>query len=117
MANKYLNTAKRLQKAINDTFGLRILINSTQWYSEDKKCAISVYTIKQVVINENGKKNTIELFKSYSTVQLTLFLRDFWYELNGWEVPTDNPIWEEVKQNYVKTGQVSAEEPTIRTEQ
>ena len=113
MANKYLNTAKRLQKAINDTFGLRVLINTTQWYSEDKKCAISVYTVKQVVINENKKKTNIELFKTYSTVQLTLFLRDYWYELNGWDVPTDNPIWEGMKKDYAKTGKVNGEDPKI----
>lgn len=103
MANKYLNTAKKLQNAINVTFGLKLLINTTQWYSEEKRCLVTMYTLKQVTNNEKGKRANIDLFKTYSTIQLTLFLRDYWYELQGLEIPTDNAIWEGIKAKNVCT--------------
>lgn len=103
MPANYINTAKKLQTAINNKFGLKILINTSQWYSEDKNRAISMYTVKQVLNNEKGKRSSVELFKTYSTVQLTLFFRDFWYELNGWEVPKDNQMWEDIKDKYAET--------------
>lgn len=103
MANKYVVTANKLQKAINNTFDARILISTSQWYSEDRHAPITVYSVKQAITKDNGKQMNIELFKCYSALQLTLFLRDYWYELNGWEVPTDNQVWEEVKQKYGQT--------------
>lgn len=103
MANKFLNTAKKLQIAINGKFPeQRLLLNITQWYSEDKRCTINMYTLKRVIVNEHGKKTTVELFKTYSTIQLTLWLRDYWYTLNGWEVPNDNATWNEMKEKYGK---------------
>jgi hypothetical protein len=36
-------------------------------------------------------------------VRITLFLRDMWFEENGWELPTDQEEWnairEELKRN------------------
>lgn len=91
----FAGVAKRLQTAINNKQPeIKILINTSQWYSEKRKRTITTYTIRQ----SHGKgKKTIELFKTYSQIQLVLWLRDYWYTLNGWEVPHDNPEWEEVK--------------------
>lgn len=101
MAVKYMTLAKKLQTVCNNKFGVRILINTNQWYSLDQDRAVTQYKIMQVVKNdEKGKDISIELFKTYSQVQLVLFLRDFWYELNGWEVPHDNETWENIKNNY-----------------
>lgn len=103
MPSNYISTAKKLQTAINNKFGLRILINTSQWYSEDQQRPVNMYTVKQVLNNEKGKRNAVELFKTYSTVQLTLFFRDLWYELNDWEIPKDNEMWEEIKAKYEET--------------
>lgn len=111
MAANYLRTAKRLQTACRKQFGAKLLINSKQWYSDDKDMAMTMYVIQQVIYTEDKKKRYIELFKTYSQVQLLLFMRDYWYKLNGWEVPTDNPIWEEVKRKYGETGSPSDIEP------
>lgn len=97
---KFDNVAKKLQNAINGKTQDKILLSSQQWFSEDKHRPITVFYVKQSRINNDGKRVTVELFKTYSQVQLVLFLRDYWYELNGWEVPTDNKMWEEVKQDY-----------------
>lgn len=97
-ATKYMSLAKKLQGACNRSFGVKLLINSKQWYSEDQGRAVTQYSIHQSVWNkEKQKDKNIELFKTYSQIQLLLFMRDYWYKLNGWEVPKDNEIWEEVK--------------------
>lgn len=114
MATNYMSTAKKLQRAINDKFDLKILINTSQWYSEDQQRPVNMYTVKQVLNNEKGKRSYVELFKTYSTVQLTLFFRDLWYELNGWEIPKDNKIWEGIKKKYAESGKASEEEPVIQ---
>lgn len=101
---KYIATARKLQTACNKSFGVKLLINTRQWYSKDKDRAITQYSLIQTIQNEDkGKEVNIELFKTYSQVQLVLFLRDFWYELNGWEVPHDNIEWEEIKAEYGRT--------------
>lgn len=90
---------KKLQNAINTKFHERLLYNKTQWYSDQQDRPVTTYVIRKAVWNEEkGKSVNIELFKSTSQIQIVLFLRDYWYRLNGWEVPTDNPMWEKVKE-------------------
>lgn len=101
MALKYTAIARKLQSAINKLTGDKILFNSRQWYKEEQQRAVTQYIVLRVR-EESGKKVTEELFKTYSQIQLVLFMRDYWYTLNGWEVPTDNLEWEEVKAEYVK---------------
>ena len=93
----------KLQNAINDK-GYKLLYNKTQFYSEQQDRPINLYTIKQVVPPDNPNKRNryIELFKSTSQIQIVFFLRDFWYDINGWEVPTDNEMWNEAKQKYLE---------------
>ena len=104
---KYMAIARKLQSACNKKFGVKLLINTRQWYSKDKNSPVSYYTIMQVVDNnKTGKESTVELFKTYSQIQLVLWLRDYWYKLNGWEVPQDNEVWEEVKNKIERTEQI-----------
>ena len=91
-------TIKKLQTAIKKRFGVKVLINTTQWYSTKKDCNMTLYTLKQLQYNEDrGQEVPQEVFKTYSMLQLILYLRDLWYKLNGWPVPTDNEIWNEIK--------------------
>lgn len=94
------STAKRLQSAINQRAGAKIIINTQQWYSEDKGRTVTSYIIKQSTTmpdDEKPYRHNIELFRTYSQVQLVLWLRDYWYQLNGWEIPNDNETWEVLK--------------------
>lgn len=111
----YANIAKKLQRAINQRAGTKLLINTNQWYSNDKQRPVTVYVIKLTmeVPNKPGTKQSVEMFKTYSQVQMVLWLRDYWYELNGWEIPTDNKTWEEIKNNYGNTKRASDTDPTI----
>jgi hypothetical protein len=88
----------RLQQAINAKGG-KILYSTSQFYSEQQGRPVTVYHLKTAVYDESkGKNINIELFKSTSQIQIVLFLRDMWFEMNGWEVPTDNEMWNKVKE-------------------
>jgi len=101
MAKVFGPQIKKLQRAINDTYDKKILINKTQFYSEDAKRPLEYYVIKQAVWDENKLKfRNIELFSSASDIQIVKWLRDYWYQLNGWEIPTDDPVWEKAKADY-----------------
>lgn len=110
-ANKYIHIAKKLQTACKKLFGVKLLIDQRQWYHKDKDTALTVYTLYQVTIDEKGKTSKLKLFQTYSQIQLVLFLRDFFYTLNGWEVPHDNKTWEDLKQKYGERKEPSEEIP------
>ena len=60
-----------------------------------------MYVLKKAYWDEDkGKNRNIELFSTTSQIQIVLYLRDLWYELNGWEVPTDNETWTKAKASY-----------------
>lgn len=106
MANSNSVMIHKLQNAINNR-GYKILYNKTQFYSEQQNRPVTQYSIKRIIDNPedaetNNKKRRqyVELFKTTSQIQIVLFLRDFWYEINGWEIPKDNEMWEEAKRKY-----------------
>ena len=84
--------------------GKKILLETKEFYSEEKESTVTIYYIKQQLAPEAGERygKKIELFSSTSTIQIVLFLRDMWYEMNGWEVPKDNEQWAEAKEKYEK---------------
>lgn len=106
-------TIKKLQSAINRRFGVKLLLNSRQFYTGNSdNRPVTLHTISQQVYDKDkGREIKIDLFKSYSYTQLAMFLRDYWYNLNGWEIPYDE-TWEEVKRKYAETEKpVRAAEP------
>lgn len=93
-------TIRTLQKALIHE-GELIMITTSQFYSVDKHKVVTRYHIKQQVQSEQRNKSSmVELFSSCSQIQITLFLRDYYYEVTGQPVPHDNPIWEAAKAKY-----------------
>lgn len=91
----------KLQNAINEKFDAKILYNKQQWYSQDQHRAVNQYVIKKAIFDDKrGKFKNIELFSSCSQIQVVLWLRDYWYELNDWPIPTDNEMWNNAKALY-----------------
>ena len=87
----------KLQGALN-THGCHIAFNSAQFYNPDG-VLITMYKIAKCDIDKDtGKKRFTELFTSPSQIQCVFYLRDLWYAINGWEIPTDNQMWEAIKQ-------------------
>ena len=96
MASNSVNI-HRLQSAINRT-GQKVLYSTSQFYSKQQDRPVTVYQLKRVIWDEEKQRNrSVELFKSTSQIQILLYLRDMWYEINGWEIPTDNPVWNEIR--------------------
>ena len=90
----------KLQNAINSK-GHRLLYNRTQFYSDKEDRPVTMYKISKAIWDEDKQRTTsYEVFSSFSQIQIVLWLRDYWYEINGWEVPTDNEMWNEVKKKY-----------------
>lgn len=101
MAKPFGPQIKKLQKAINENFDAKILINKTQFYSKEADKPLELLVIKKAVWdNDKQRYKNIELFSTPSDIQIVLWLRDYWYELNGWEVPTDNEEWTKAKERY-----------------
>ena len=64
----------KLQQAINEKFGAKILYNKHQWYSEDQNRPVTQYVIKKAIYDEKKNKHTnIELFSSCSQIQIGLY--------------------------------------------
>ena len=90
---------KRLQSAINIKYDERLTYNTTQFYSESQKRMINMYSIKKTMNNrETGRHYYLKLFESASQLQLIFFLRDYWYKLEGTEIPEDNEVWNDIRQ-------------------
>ena len=101
MAKTFGPQIKKLQKAINEKFDCKLLVNKTQYYSKDADRPLELIIIKKAIWDaEKQRFKNVELFSSASDVQIVLWLRDYWYELNGWQVPTDNEEWNAAKEAY-----------------
>ena len=97
MPSSNITMVKKLQQAINSK-GEKILYTTSQFYSDEQDRPVTIYSIKKAVFDEKRNKNiNVELFSSTSLIQIVLFLRDYWYELNGFEIPTDNEEWNNIK--------------------
>ena len=99
-------TIQKLQMALRCE-GEIIAIATSEFYSVDKNKMIKRYFVKkQIQDPDNDNRSTMEeLFSSCSMIEVTLFLRDLYYEKKGWEIPTDNPVWEERKKKYFGDGE------------
>ena len=73
--------------------------STSQFYSAQQNRPVTIYHIKQAVYDEaSGKYRNIELFSSTSQIQIVLFLRDMWYDINGIEIPQNNEVWNKKKE-------------------
>lgn len=95
-------TIAKLQRAIN-TKGGRVLVNNRQYFSLEAQRARNHYSVIQEIWNEDrGKYMPVEIYHGSSLIQVVLFLRDFWYKMNDMELPTDNQMWNELREKCLK---------------
>ena len=100
MAVNFNKTIKTLQMGINSK-GHRLLYNRKQWYSDKQQRPINIYTVSREVWNEDrGKYDNVQLFSTYSQVQLVKYLRDYWYAINDMPIPDEeeDTQWKEIKE-------------------
>ena len=87
----------KLVGALNQN-GYMILYNKKQFMGVEGK-PHNLYTISQAVWNpDKHKYGSKEIYKSTSTVRIVLFLRDAWFRFKGWELPTDNEMWNKIRE-------------------
>lgn len=88
----------KLQQAINGK-GHKVLYSTTQFYSAKQDRPITVYHLYKATFDEDrGKMVNTEVFKSTSQIQIVLYLRDMWFDINGWDIPQDNTQWNNIKE-------------------
>lgn len=101
MAKQFGPQIKKLQNAINDKYDKKILVNTVQYYSKKSNRTMSIIVINQAQWDEDKQTYTnIKLFSSPSDIQIVLWLRDYWYKLEGIPIPEDNPQWIEARRKY-----------------
>lgn len=84
---------KKLRGAINGK-GEKLLYSTSEFFSEEQNRPITIYTIKKAIWDEKrGRNKNVELFHSASQIQIVLFLRDYWFKINGWELPEADDKW------------------------
>ena len=94
-----IRTIKTLQLAINMNCPFRILYTTSQFYSVAKQMPITKYCLRKATLDHTGKRcESEEIFSTYSQLQVILYLRDLWYVYNDIELPTDNEMWNEIKE-------------------
>ena len=93
-----IKTIKKLQLAINMNCPFRILYTTNQFYSVDKQMPVTKYCLRKASLDyDNHRSDSVEIFSTYSQLQIILYLRDLWYTYNGIPLPTDNELWENIK--------------------
>lgn len=96
MAANLLATSKKLVKALN-TRGYMLTFSYKQFMGREGK-PHNYYSINKAAWNEEkGKYHHTELYSSTSMVRIVLYLRDMWYKENGWELPTDQELWNTIR--------------------
>lgn len=101
MTTNLNKTIKKLQLGIKYKHGVILTMAKNEWYSSKMDMTINDYIVKQAVVNpETGRTTYVEIFKSTSKIQQCLFLRDYFYWLEGKEIPTDNEIWNEKRRKF-----------------
>ena len=94
-----IKTIKTLQMAINNNCPFKILYQTSQFYSKQQNRPVQKYILRKSILNsDTNRYEAEEIFSTYSQLQIILFLRDLWYAWSGKELPTDNELWENIKQ-------------------
>ena len=94
-----IKTIKKLQLAINMNCPFRILYTTNQFYSVSKQMPVTKYCLRKATLDyAHNRSESEEIFSTYSQLQVILYLRDLWYVYNDIELPTDNEMWNEIKE-------------------
>lgn len=89
-------TAKKLIKALN--MRNYQLTFSTKQFMGREGAPHNYYIISKAEwCEEKNRYNHSDIYSSTSMVRIVLYLRDMWYLENGWELPTDQELWNDVR--------------------
>ena len=96
MASNLIYTARKLIQALG-TKNIRLTMGTKQFIGRDGRPR-NLFVISEAVWNdERGRYTNVELYSTSSAVRIVLYLRDMWYKVNGWELPTDQEKWNKIR--------------------
>ena len=96
MATNLVQTSKKLVLALNSR-GYKLTFNTKQFMGVEGE-PHNYYSICKAVWDEDKHKYlNQEIYSSSSMIRIVLFLRDMWYKENGWELPTDQEKWNNIR--------------------
>ena len=105
MAVNLIKTSKKLMQAISIKTDRCLTFSMKQIRGREDRI-ITLYIVSESVYNPDlGKYQNIEIYSSSSMVRVTMYLRDVWNMVNGVELPTDQPQWNEVREELMGNGQ------------
>ena len=97
MATNLMQTSKKLIQALNSR-GHKLTLSVKQFMGKEGQ-PHNMYSINRAIWNEEKRRYSHEeAYSTTSMVRLTLFLRDMWFEENGWELPTDQEQWNKIRE-------------------
>jgi hypothetical protein len=103
MATNLMQTSKKLIQALNSR-GYKLTFSQKQFMGKEGQ-PHNMYSINRAIWNaDKHKYSHEELYSTTSMVRVTLFLRDMWFEENGWELPTDQEAWNVIRKDLRKDG-------------
>ena len=94
---RMLPTAKKLITALG-TKGLRLTLSTKQFIGHEGQPHDMFIISEARWNNEKHKYINNELYSSVSPVRIVLYLRDMWYEVNGWDLPQDQELWNQIRE-------------------
>lgn len=103
MATNLMQTSKKLIMALNCR-GYKLTLSTKQFIGKEGQ-PHNMYSISRAMWNEEKRRYSHEeIYSTTSMVRITLFLRDMWFEENGWELPTDQEAWNRIREELKKNG-------------
>ena len=96
MAANLMQTSKKLVQALNSR-GYKLTFSTKQFIGKEGQ-PHNMYSISNATWDDEKKRyKHSELYSTTSMVRVVLFLRDMWYEENGWELPDDQEKWNGIR--------------------
>lgn len=103
VATNLMQTCKKLIQALNSR-GHKLTFSTQQFMGKEGQ-PHNMYSVSQAVWNEEKRRyNHSGLYSTTSMVRMVLFLRDMWFEENGWELPTDQESWNRIREELKNNG-------------
>ena len=101
MALNLLSTSKKLIAVFN-FIDYNLTFSIKQFMGREGK-PINYYSVNKAVWNDDRHRyDSVELYSSASLLRIVMYLRDMWYKEIGRELPTDQPIWNKVREQLEK---------------
>ena len=98
MASNLLRTSKKLVSALN-TRDYKLTISTKQFIGTEGR-PHTMYSVNNALWDDEKRKyKNHEIYRSTSLVRIVLYLRDMWFRENGWELPTDQELWNKIRQD------------------